>query len=526
MTEAFTDSADLLDLVQESILVRRLDGRILYWNKASEALYGFHRAAVLGQDVAALLHTRYSVPPDSIEAQLRDTGRWEGEVTRCTASGAELQIFVRWSLRPADAGGPATIVESGHDITDRKRAEQALGNSEYRYRNLFQAMAASFWELDFSAVGRMTRRLREAGVADLRRHFAENPDVVREMIRQTRVVDVNDQSLALFGGGDKAALLQSIEPFWPDASSMVYAESVVAALSRKPNYAAETRLRRLDGREFDVLFTACFPPESLAKGTLLVGVIDISERVRAQGALQKLQADFAHAARVSMLGELTASLAHEVNQPLAAIATNGEASLRWLGRPEPNLDEVNILARRMVADVRRAADIISRIRSMASRQVQEKSALPVNAVIEEALLFLRHEMQGQGIALSLDLGADLLPVLGDRTQLQQVVVNLVLNAMQAMAQAGTAHRKIAVTSRLSSPGTMQVTVEDSGPGIADAHRAQLFESFFTTKDAGMGMGLAICRSIIEDHGGHIWADAAAGNAGARFCFTLPVASQN
>ncbi|WP_341909033.1 ATP-binding protein [Ferrovibrio terrae] len=525
MTEAFADSADLLDLVQESIFVRDLEGRILYWNKASEALYGFHRAAALGQDVATLLHTRYGVPLESITAQLHDTGRWEGEITRRTVSGDERQVFARWSLRPSSTGGPATIVESGHDITGRKQAEQALGNSEYRYRNLFQAMAASFWELDFSAVGQMTRKLREAGITDLRRHFSENPDIVREMIRQTRVVDVNDQSLALFGGGDKAALLQSIEPFWPDASSMVYAESVVAALSRKPNYAAETRLRRLDGHEFDVLFTACFPPESLARGTLLVGVIDISARVRAQAALQKLQADFAHAARVSMLGELTASLAHEVNQPLAAIATNGEASLRWLGRPEPNLDEVNLLARRMVADARRAADIISRIRSMASRQVQEKSALPVKAVIEEALLFLRHEMQGQGVMVSLDLASDLPPTLGDRTQLQQVVVNLLLNAMQAMAQTGAARRMIAVTSRLSAPDTMQVTVEDSGPGIADAHRAQLFDSFFTTKDAGMGMGLAICRSIIEGHGGQIWVDAAAADGGARFSFTLPVVSQ-
>ncbi len=400
---------------------------------------------------------------------------------------------------------------------------EALRISEYRYRNLFQAMAASFWELDFAPVGTMLRDLRQAGITDLRQHFAAQPGLIRAMMQATRVIDVNDQTVALFGQGAKAPLLDHVGLFWPEASEMVYAESVLAAVSRKASYAAETRLRRLDGSEFDALFTACFPPDSLAKGILLVGVIDISARKQAQAALHRLQADMAHAARISMLGELTASLAHEVNQPLAAIATNGEAGLRWLARDVPDIDEVRQLTRRMVADARRAADIIARIRGMATRQQTEKASLALAEVVQETALFLRHELQAQGVRLNLDLAPDLPALLGDRTQLQQVVVNLALNAIQAMQQQAGALRVINISLRQPRAGEVQLGIEDSGPGIAAAQREQLFESFYSTKPGGMGMGLPICRSIVEAHGGHIHAAAAEKLGGARFVVTLPLA---
>lgn len=398
-------------------------------------------------------------------------------------------------------------------------AEKALRESEYRYRNLFQAMAAAFWELDFSGVGGLLRGLKKAGVTNLPAHFAAHPDFVREMMRATRVLDVNDQAVALFGHGDKQAMLQTVEPFWPETSNAVYAASVVAAVTGKPSYSAETRLRNLDGREFDVHFTACFPAESVADGKLLIGVIDISQRVEAQAMLQRLQAEFAHAARISMLGELTASIAHEVNQPLAAIATNASAGLRWLDRPEPDVAEVRQLTTRIITDAGRAADIIARVRSMATRRATERAPLSINAVIEEAALFLRHELQGQGVKLALDLPASLPAILGDRTQLQQVLVNLMVNAVQAMASSP--EKRLALHSRQNG-GTIEVTVEDSGPGISAENMARLFESFFTTKEAGMGMGLPICRSIIGAHGGRIEASNSAA-AGACFRIVLPLA---
>jgi signal transduction histidine kinase len=400
-------------------------------------------------------------------------------------------------------------------------AEEALRESEYRYRNLFQAMAASFWELDFTPVGGMLRELRKQGVIDFAAYFADNPAFVRQMMHVTRVIDVNDQTVALFGNGDKAELFQTLDVYWPEESNQVYAASVLAAVSGKPSYATETKLRKLNGEIFDALFTACFAPETVANGKLLIGVIDISERVRAQAMLRQVQAEFAHAARVSMLGELTASIAHEVNQPLAAIATNASAGLRWLNRAEPDVAEVRALTQRIIADAQRAADIISRVRAMADHRAPEPARLAINGVVEEAMQFLAHELQGQSVTLKLDLGKGLPLVLADRTQLQQVVVNLAVNAVQAMAQTPTHQRRVTLRTSFSD-GRVHVAVEDSGPGIDAVHQSRLFESFFTTKSNGMGMGLPICRSIVETYGGAISARNAE-SGGAVFAFTLPAA---
>jgi len=296
----------------------------------------------------------------------------------------------------------------------------------------------------------------------------------------------------------------------------------VAAVSGAPSFSRETRLRTLGGREFDAHFTACFPPESVAYGKLLIGVIDISERVRAQRQLHDLQAEFAHAARVSMLGELTASIAHEVNQPLAAIATNASAGMRWLSRPQPDLDELRSINTRVVADAQRAAAIIARVRDMAMRRAPEVQALSINTVVEEALLFLRHESQGKGVAMELELSPDLPGVLADRTQLQQVVVNLAANAIQAMA-AAEGPREVRVRTGPDGEGRVAVRMSDTGPGVSPENLPRLFDSFFTTKAQGMGMGLAICRSIIESHGGTISARNNADGPGACFAFTLPAA---
>jgi C4-dicarboxylate-specific signal transduction histidine kinase len=212
--------------------------------------------------------------------------------------------------------------------------------------------------------------------------------------------------------------------------------------------------------------------------------------------LRQVQADFAHAARVSMLGELTASIAHEVNQPLAAIATNAAAGLRWLDRAEPDIAEVRALTRRIIADAQRAADIIARIRTMADHKTPEPTSLSMNSAIEESMLFLAHELQAHSVMLKLDLGRNLPLVLADRTQLQQVIVNLVVNAIQAMAQTPASARTLVISTAQMSDAIV-TSVTDSGSGIDPSSEARLFESFFSTKSNGMGMGLPICRSILS-----------------------------
>jgi C4-dicarboxylate-specific signal transduction histidine kinase len=257
----------------------------------------------------------------------------------------------------------------------------------------------------------------------------------------------------------------------------------------------------------------------------LMGIIDITERVRAQGLLQRVQADFAHAARVAMLGELTASIAHEVNQPLTSITINGQVGLRLLDRPEPDRAQMRELINRVVNDARRAADIIARIRKMAARQAPEQTLLSVDDVIREALLFLGHEVQSQRLMVTHHPNPAAPKVLGDYTQLQQVFVNLAVNAMQAMAPIDTKRRVLVIRTTVSDPHTVCCSVEDSGPGIKPEHLDHLFDSFFTTKGGGMGLGLRISRSIIEAHGGYIRADNESAYGGARLSFTLPAKLQ-
>jgi C4-dicarboxylate-specific signal transduction histidine kinase len=288
------------------------------------------------------------------------------------------------------------------------------------------------------------------------------------------------------------------------------------------NFEEETKMVTWDGRIVDVLFTTARVGPINDLEISLVGTIDISQRLRAQQKLQQVQAEFAHAARVSMLGELTASIAHEVNQPLAAIATNGAAGLRWLNRPTPDIVEIRKTIENIVVDAQRAANIVARVHGMASRRPPEQASLSFDEVIREALLFLRHELESRAVTIVHRPDPSAPQVLGDRTQLQQVIVNLAINAMQAMTQAGYDDRRIVISTVTPDALTLCCSVEDNGPGIAAEHVDRLFDSFFTTKETGLGMGLPICRSIVEAHGGRIGAEGNGAHGGARFWFTLPV----
>jgi C4-dicarboxylate-specific signal transduction histidine kinase len=251
-------------------------------------------------------------------------------------------------------------------------------------------------------------------------------------------------------------------------------------------------------------------------------LIDVGNSVQVQNMPPGVRAKIAHAARISVLGELAASIAHEVSQPLTAIESNTEASLLWLAHSPPNIQAVRELAAQTAAEVQRAADIIHRIRSMVLRTTPDQESTSINPIIEESVLFLRHELQRNRVETSLQLGLDLPPVLGDRVQLQQVIINLTINAVHAMAAVETTVRELAISTSARNERDVLIEVEDTGPGIEQAVIGRLFESFFTTKATGMGMGLAICRSIIEAHGGWIAVANRQDRAGARFSIHLPV----
>ncbi|MGA7060563.1 MAG: ATP-binding protein [Candidatus Acidiferrales bacterium] len=247
--------------------------------------------------------------------------------------------------------------------------------------------------------------------------------------------------------------------------------------------------------------------------------VEIAERKQAEEALRQAQAELAHVNRVTTLGELTASLAHEVNQPIAAAVTDANTCLRWLTRDHPDLEEARAAAARVVKDAARAAEIISRVRLLFKKSAPERELIDVNDLIPKMIVLLHSEAARYEISVRAELAADLPRVIGDRVQLQQVIMNLVMNSIDAMKDVdGT--RELAIRSQRTENEQVLVSVLDTGVGLPQQHANQIFNAFFTTKSHGTGLGLRISRSIVESHGGRLWA-AENSPRGANFCFTLP-----
>jgi PAS domain S-box-containing protein len=251
-------------------------------------------------------------------------------------------------------------------------------------------------------------------------------------------------------------------------------------------------------------------------------MVDISERKRAEQdreRLRELQADLAHMNRVSMMGELAASITHELNQPLSGVVVNGNACLRWLAGDSPNFEEARENARRIVRDGKRAGDIIARIRGQATKTATAMARLDMNETIQEVIALAQTEVRRNSVTLHTELAKDLSPVLGDRVQLQQVVLNLVMNAVDAMSTVGGRPRQLVIRTQNDEADLVRITLQDSGIGLDPQSVERIFDAFYTTKSGGMGMGLSISRSIVQNHGGRLWAVANEG-PGTTLQFTV------
>jgi PAS domain S-box-containing protein len=344
--------------------------------------------------------------------------------------------------------------------------------------------------------------------------------------RDGRILEANDAYLCLTGF--TRAELEAGQARW-DALTLpeeVYlteraAAELTAGKESSTPYEKVYRLR--NGRRIPVLLAGALLAGYTDRGVAYT--IDLSELKRAEAALQKAHAELAHAARVMTMGELSASLAHELTQPLTAILSNAQAALRFLTDPSPELDEVRSILVDIVADDQRAGEVIHRLRRLLTRSELERQPLDINEVIRDVVKLIHSEIVIKNVMMILELEVDLPPVPGDRIQLQQVILNLLINGIEAMSPVEDRPRELLIQSCRHGVGGALVAVRDVGIGLDPQQAERIFDSFYTTKPKGMGLGLSISRSIIEVHGGRLWAAPNTGY-GTTFQFTLPAAGEH
>ncbi|UHC14963.1 ATP-binding protein [Methylobacterium currus] len=452
--------------------------------------------------------------------------RWPGLVEDGAKAGLAVLVpalLAGWgiaagSVAAAGAGLLAAVFGTLHVA----RLRRTLRASEARFSAIFERAGISMWREDWSAVGEAVARLRRAGVADLEGYFAARPAELRALCGRVLIRDVNAFTLEETGARDKAAFLGPLDRLLPE-TDQTFMQWLVAIGRGDRFFRSEAHIVRADGQQSDVLFTAMLPRDCAEFSDILVTSLDITAYKQAQARLAAAESDLARAARSITVGAVSASIAHEVNTPLAAIAANAQAALRWLKRPEPDLAEVTAALTDVVSEARRARDVVARTRSLFGTASLALAPVDLVQAAREATLLAERELRANGAALLLSADPGLKPVTGDLVQLEQVLVNLLVNAAQAVA-GSAGRRDVGITVR-GEPGAVRVTVSDTGPGVPPEQRARIFEPFHSTKPGGMGMGLAICRSCIDAHGGDLWLDEAPGG-GAAFHVRLPTACRD
>lgn len=473
-----------LELAQA--MVRGRDGTILFWARGMEQLYGYTAAEALGRSSHELLRTEFPRPLAEIEAELTERGEWTGEVVHHRRDGQRRTVASQWSLWSEGSWSAVTVINN--DITNLKLVERDLSAREAHLKSILETV----------------------------------PDAMIVIDERGAMQSFSSAAERLFGYGATEVLGRNIKMLMPSP----YRESHDGYLGRYFR-TGERRIigigrlvvgERKDGSTF---------PMELSVGEMNSGnrrfftgfIRDLTERQRTEARLQELQTELVHISRLTAMGEMASALAHELNQPLSAIANYLKGSSRLLeGRSDDDSIRIRDAVEKAAEQSLRAGQIIRRLRDFVTRGESERRVESIKKLVEEAsaLALVGAKEHGVRVTFQTDPIHDL--VLVDKVQIQQVLLNLIRNAMEAMEQSP--RRELLIASRAQAGELMEIHVADSGPGIAPEISAQLFQPFVTTKRYGMGVGLSISRSIVENHGGQIQVEPNKGG-GTVFRFTVP-----
>jgi len=484
-----------VDHATDAFMLHGEDGTVLDVNRHACESLGYSRDELIGMSTIDFDPDATAALLQSIHERLDAGEILTFERRHRRKDGTVFPVEVR--TREFRQGGRRFALSLTRDITERKRAEEELRASEARYRTF----------VDFAADAFMLHSGEDGLVLDVNQQACDSLGYARE--------ELIGMSLSGFDAGLDAAFL----------------EGIGKRLDAGETFGFETSHRRKDGTMFPVEVRTR-PFQHGGRRFNVSFARDITERKRAEAEareserrFREVQMELAHANRVATLGQLTASIAHEVNQPIGAARNHAASGLRFLIRNPPDLDEVREALECVVSNTDRAGEVIGRIRAHVKKAPPRDDRLDINVAIREVVEFTRGEAVKNGVSVQMQVAEGLPLIRGDRIQLQQVILNLILNAVEAMSSVDGAPRELSIGTQGRGGDEVLVAVRDSGPGIDPEHIERVFDSFYTTKPSGMGMGLSICRSIVDAHGGRLWADANEPR-GAIFQFSLPAGNKD
>jgi signal transduction histidine kinase len=372
-----------------------------------------------------------------------------------------------------------------------------LRDSEVRYRSIFNESRVALWERDYSAVHARLTKLRHEGVEDFRSYVRVHPTIILECMSLIRTVAANQAALELVGQGSIDTMKDYVA-----ADDETFLSLLDAVFSGFEHFEGEASLTSANGEQKKVLMTMSFPADVAGFDRIVVGMLDVTQRELAQKALMEAQAELTRASRAATVGALSATLAHELNQPLGAMVMNAQTLVRWLDKVPPDMQAVRRTAERLIRDSERAGEIIQNTKAMLAKGAGEVELVHMAELIDETRALMEHELQREAVSFEIHAQSPDPTVKAVRIELQQVLINLITNAIQAMSEANSMDRKL-VVSMAKDQHAFRLSIRDNGPGIQEEAKEKIFAPFFTTKATGMGIGLAICRSTLEARGGEL-----------------------